>query len=126
MNIISDIIIDTVLEQLHFNEQGLIPAIAQDANTLEILMMAWQNRDAVRATLREQIGVYYSRSRQALWRKGETSGHTQKLVAFRFDCDKDCVVMLVNQTGSACHTNRRSCFYTQVTPSGTEIIIDNA
>lgn len=123
---ISDTLIDTVIEQLHFNEQGLIPAIAQDANSLEVLMMAWQNADAIRATLREQIGVYYSRSRQSLWRKGETSGHTQKLVAFRFDCDKDCVVMMVEQTGAACHTNRRSCFYTQVTANGIEIILDNA
>ncbi len=123
---ISDTLIETVLGQLRFNEQGLIPAIAQDANTLEVLMMAWQNADAVRATLREHIGVYYSRSRQSLWRKGETSGHTQKLVAFRFDCDKDCVIMLVEQTGTACHTNRRSCFYHEVKDNTIDIILDNA
>ncbi len=123
---IPNTLIDTILEQLHFNEQGLIPAIAQDAHTLEVLMMAWQNSDAIRATLTEQIGVYYSRSRQSLWRKGETSGHTQKLIAFRFDCDKDCIIMLVEQTGKACHTNRRSCFYHQVTHNGIEIIYDNA
>lgn len=123
---ISDTLIETVLGQLRFNEQGLIPAIAQDAGTLEVLMMAWQNADAVRATLTEGIGIYYSRSRQSLWRKGETSGHTQKLVAFRFDCDKDCVIMLVEQTGVACHTNRRSCFYHEVKNNTIDIIIDNA
>jgi phosphoribosyl-AMP cyclohydrolase len=123
---ISDTLIDTVLGQLRFNEQGLIPAIAQDVGTLEVLMMAWQNADAVRATLTEGIGVYYSRSRQSLWRKGETSGHTQKLIAFRFDCDKDCVIMLVEQTGAACHTNRRSCFYHEVKHNTIDIILDNA
>lgn len=124
MTTISDDVIDSVLEQLHFNEQGLIPAIAQDAESMEILMMAWQNKDAIRATLKEQMGVYYSRSRQSLWRKGDTSGHIQKLVAFRFDCDKDCVMMLVKQTGCACHTNRRTCFYHQVTDTGIDIIVD--
>ena len=87
--------------------------------------MAWQNKDAIRATLKEQVGVYYSRSRQTLWRKGDTSGHHQKLISFRFDCDKDCVVMLVQQTGYACHTNRRSCFYHEVKPNSIDIIIDS-
>lgn len=99
---------------LKYNEAGLIPAIAQDAETGDVLMMAWMNLDAVRQTLQTGRVTYWSRSRQAFWIKGESSGNVQELVDFRLDCDRDCVLVTVNQTGPACHTNRRSCFYTAV------------
>ena len=101
-------------ETLKYDEHGLIPAIAQDAASGEVLMMAWMNADAVRQTIDTGRVTYWSRSRQAFWIKGETSGHVQELVDFRVDCDRDCLLVLVNQTGPACHTNRRSCFYTAV------------
>ncbi|GGO52341.1 phosphoribosyl-AMP cyclohydrolase [Roseovarius pacificus] len=97
---------------LKFDERGLIPAIAQDAQSGEVLMMAWMNAEAVTRTLETGRVTYWSRSRQAFWIKGETSGHVQDLVDFRVDCDRDCLLLQVNQTGPACHTNRRSCFYT--------------
>lgn len=100
--------------QLKFDDKGLIPAIAQDDDTGEVLMMAWMNREAVEKTLETGRVTYWSRSRQAFWIKGETSGHVQELVDFRFDCDKDCLLVRIHQTGAACHTNRRSCFYTAV------------
>ncbi|WP_149775133.1 phosphoribosyl-AMP cyclohydrolase [Ruegeria intermedia] len=99
---------------LKFNEAGLIPAIAQQHDTGEVLMMAWMNAEAVRKTLDTGRVTYWSRSRQAFWIKGESSGHVQKLVDLRVDCDRDCLLVLVDQTGPACHTNRRSCFYTAV------------
>ena len=99
---------------LSYNAAGLIPAIAQDETTGEILMMAWMNQDAVRQTLDSGRVTYWSRSRQAFWVKGESSGNTQTLVDFRIDCDRDCLLVLVRQIGPACHTNRRSCFYTAV------------
>ena len=99
---------------LKYNEAGLIPAIAQDAETGDVLMMAWMNQDAVRQTLETGRVTYWSRSRQAFWIKGESSGNVQELVDFRLDCDRDCLLVTVNQTGPACHTNRRSCFYTAV------------
>ncbi|MGD9863212.1 MAG: phosphoribosyl-AMP cyclohydrolase [Pseudodonghicola sp.] len=99
---------------LIYNEAGLIPAIAQDADTGEVLMMAWMNAEAVARTLETGRVTYWSRSRQGFWVKGESSGHVQQLVDFRVDCDRDCLLVLVNQTGPACHTNRRSCFYTAV------------
>ena len=102
------------LSTLTYNAAGLIPAIAQDATSGEVLMMAWMNADAVVRTLETRRVTYWSRSRQAFWIKGETSGHMQELVDFRVDCDRDCVVVLINQTGQACHTNRRSCFYTAI------------
>jgi phosphoribosyl-AMP cyclohydrolase len=98
--------------KLAYNEAGLIPAIAQQHDTGEVLMLAWMNEDAVAETLATGFVCYYSRSRQALWRKGETSGQVQKLVEMRFDCDGDALLVLVDQTGVACHTGRRSCFYT--------------
>ncbi len=101
-------------ETLKYDNNGLIPAIAQDAETGEILMMAWMNREAVERTLESGKVTYWSRSRQSFWVKGETSGHLQELVDLRVDCDRDCILVLVNQTGPACHTNRRSCFYTAV------------
>ena len=97
-----------------FNTDGLIAAVAQDVETGEVLMLAWMNETALRATIETRRGTYWSRSRQELWIKGETSGHVQELVDFRVDCDRDCLLVVVNQTGPACHTNRRSCFYTAV------------
>ncbi len=100
--------------QLKFDNNGLIPAIAQDNETGEVLMMAWMNAESIQKTLETRRVTYWSRSRQSFWIKGETSGHTQELVDFRFDCDKDCILVMINQVGPACHTNRRSCFYTAV------------
>ena len=99
---------------LSYNAAGLIQAIAQDEASGEILMMAWMNQDAVRQTLDSGRVTYWSRSRQAFWVKGESSGNTQTLVDFRIDCDRDCLLVVVRQIGPACHTNRRSCFYTAV------------
>lgn len=99
---------------LTFNDAGLIPAIAQDAQSGEVLMLAWMNEASIAQTLETRRVTYWSRSRQAFWIKGETSGHVQELVDFRYDCDQDCLLVLVNQTGPACHTGRRSCFYTAV------------
>lgn len=99
---------------LRYNEAGLIPCIAQDHQSGEVLMMAWMNAESVARTLETRKVTYWSRSRQSFWVKGESSGHHQKLIDFRFDCDQDCILALVEQTGAACHTNRRSCFYTSV------------
>ena len=99
---------------LSYNDAGLIPAIAQDATSREVLMLAWMNADSIAQTLETGRVTYWSRSRQAFWIKGETSGNTQELVDFRFDCDQDCLLVLVNQTGPACHTGRRDCFYRAV------------
>ncbi|MCK8484068.1 phosphoribosyl-AMP cyclohydrolase [Aliiroseovarius sp. S2029] len=99
---------------LRYDGNGLIPAIAQDAATGDVLMMAWMNEEAVTRTLETRRVTYWSRSRQAFWVKGETSGHVQELVDFRVDCDRDCLLVTVHQTGPACHTNRRSCFFTAV------------
>ena len=96
---------------IRYNEDGLVPAIAQQHNTGEVLMMAWMNRIAVEETLRTGRVTYWSRSRQALWRKGETSGQVQRLIDMRVDCDADTLLLLVDQTGVACHTGRRSCFF---------------
>lgn len=99
---------------LTYNDAGLIPAIAQDEASGEVLMMAWMNAEAIEKTLETRRVTYWSRSRQSFWIKGETSGHMQELVDFRVDCDRDCLLVLVRQTGAACHTNRRTCFYTAV------------
>lgn len=99
---------------LRYNDNGLIPAIAQDADTGEVLMMAWMNAEAVTRTLATGKVTYWSRSRQEFWVKGATSGHTQALVDFRVDCDRDCLLLRIQQVGPACHTGRRSCFYTAV------------
>ena len=109
-------------QSLRFDAQGLIPAIAQDEATGEVLMMAWMNAEAVRQTLETGRVTYWSRSRQSFWIKGETSGHTQALVEMRVDCDRDCLLLLVRQVGPACHTNRRSCFYTALR-DGAEVIL---
>ncbi|ANT59237.1 phosphoribosyl-AMP cyclohydrolase [Salipiger sp. CCB-MM3] len=97
---------------LVYDANGLIPCIAQQEGTGEVLMMAWMNADAVARTLATGRVTYWSRSRQSFWVKGESSGHVQKLVELRVDCDRDCLLAVVDQTGPACHTNRRSCFYT--------------
>jgi phosphoribosyl-AMP cyclohydrolase len=102
----------TSLPTIQYDAQGLVPAIAQQHDTGEVLMVAWMNADAVAETLATGRVCYWSRSRQALWRKGETSGQTQRLVDFRIDCDGDTLLLLVDQEGVACHTGRRSCFYT--------------
>jgi len=99
-------------QTLRYDEKGLIPAIAQDATLGDVLMMAWMNAEAVTRTLETGRVTYWSRSRQAYWVKGESSGHVQELIEMRIDCDRDCLLVLVRQTGPACHTNRRSCFYT--------------
>ncbi len=105
---------------LDYNSDGLIPVIAQDSKTNEVLMMAWMNSDAVARTLETGKMTYWSRSRQQYWVKGETSGHTQALEALRVDCDRDCLLAIVRQVGPACHTNRVSCFYTGV-ETGNEV-----
>jgi len=103
-----------LLKTLTYNEDGLIPAIAQQHDTGEVLMLAWMNAASIEETLQTGQVCYYSRSRQTLWRKGETSGQVQKLIDFRIDCDSDSLLLLVDQTGVACHTGRRSCFYTAI------------
>ena len=107
---------------LVYNDSGLIPAIAQDEDSGEVLMMAWMNAEAVARTLESRRATYWSRSRQRFWVKGETSGHIQEVVDMRIDCDRDCLLLRVRQTGSACHTNRRSCFFTAVR-DGAEVEI---
>lgn len=99
---------------LKYDANGLIPCIAQEAATGEILMFAWMNAESVAQTLKSGRVTYWSRSRQAFWVKGESSGHTQRLIELRIDCDRDCLLALVAQEGPACHTNRRSCFYTAI------------
>jgi phosphoribosyl-AMP cyclohydrolase len=103
--------IEIALTEIRFGQDGLVPAIAQQYDTGEILMLAWMNRDAVRASLGEGRACYWSRSRARLWRKGETSGQVQLLRELRLDCDGDTVLLLVDQQGVACHTGRRSCFF---------------
>jgi phosphoribosyl-AMP cyclohydrolase len=121
---ISESAIAEALDAIGFGDDGLVPAIAQQHDTGEVLMMAWMNRDAVAETLRTGRVCYYSRSRQALWRKGESSGQVQALVDFRFDCDNDTVLVMVDQTGVACHTGRRSCFFHAVRGNRVEIIAE--
>ena len=99
---------------LRYDDRGLLPAIAQDDATGEVLMLAWMNAEAVARTLATGRITYWSRSRASFWVKGETSGHVQALVEMRLDCDRDCLLLRVRQTGPACHTGRRSCFYTAV------------
>jgi phosphoribosyl-AMP cyclohydrolase len=100
------------LDEIHWDAQGLVPAIAQDYRSGRILMMAWMNREALQLSAEEQRAVYWSRSRGKLWRKGEESGHVQKLHELRLDCDADVIVLQVEQVGGiACHTGRESCFY---------------
>jgi phosphoribosyl-AMP cyclohydrolase len=101
------------LDDIAWNEQGLVPAIAQDSVTKDILMVAWMNREALAETVETQRGVYFSRSRSKLWRKGEESGHIQYVKEIRIDCDNDVILLFIDQEGVACHTGRRSCFYSR-------------
>jgi phosphoribosyl-AMP cyclohydrolase len=107
------------LNEVKWDEQGLVPAIAQDAATGEVLMFAWMNREALEKTAQLGEAVYWSRSRRKLWHKGEESGHTQKVVEIRTDCDSDVVLLKIEQTGGiACHTGRRSCFFNKLETNG--------
>jgi phosphoribosyl-AMP cyclohydrolase len=107
---------------LTYDANGLIPVIAQDHVSGEILMFAWMNAEAVTRTLQTGAVTYWSRSRRAFWIKGETSGHGQALVEMRIDCDRDCLLVRVNQSGPACHTGRPSCFYTAIR-DGAEVVL---
>ena len=103
---------ETWLDEIRFNDEGLIPAIAQDASSGRVLMLAWMNRESLKLTAEKKQAVYWSRSRQKLWHKGEESGHTQTVLEMRFDCDEDVILLKVEQKGGiACHTGRESCFY---------------
>ena len=103
----------SLLNHIVFNQAGLVPAIAQDAKSGRVLMMAWMNAEAVEQTLATGFAHYYSRSRQTQWKKGESSGHVQQVLDIYLDCDGDTLLLKIEQTGSACHTNRQSCFYRQ-------------
>ena len=103
---------NSLIDRINWNSQGLIPAIAQDAETKKVLMLAWMNADALAASLDRGEAIYWSRSRQRLWHKGESSGHTQQIIDMRLDCDADTLLLLVEQKGGiACHTGRESCLY---------------
>jgi len=106
--------INNVINEIKFDDKGLVPAIAQDINTGKVLMLAYMNKEAVEKTLNEKIAHYYSRSRQELWKKGETSGNIQKIKGFYYDCDKDTILIKVEQVGVACHTGNYSCFFNEV------------
>lgn len=116
--------IENALTAIRFGPDGLVPAIAQQYDTGEILMVAWMNREAVRTSLDEHRACYWSRSRAKLWRKGETSGQVQLLHELRLDCDGDTVLLLVDQQGVACHTGRRSCFFRAWRDGGWTIIAE--
>ena len=116
--------IDSAIKIINFNSDGLVPAIAQQHDTGEVLMMAWMNRESITETLKNGVVCYYSRSRKKLWRKGEVSGHTQSLKDFRIDCDGDTILLLVQQIGVACHTGRPNCFFNSVVTDGIKVITD--
>jgi phosphoribosyl-AMP cyclohydrolase len=103
-----------VVKRIKFDASGLVTAVAQDAKSGEVLMVAWMNREALEKTLITGDVTYWSRSRNSLWRKGETSGHTQKLKEFYIDCDGDTILLKVDQTGPACHTGEKTCFFTKI------------
>ena len=102
------------LDKIKFDEKGLVPAIVQDAHTLQVLTLAYMNRESLEITIREERTCFWSRSRQELWRKGETSGNTQKVTALIADCDYDAIVVLVDKKGPACHTGAESCFHNEI------------
>jgi phosphoribosyl-AMP cyclohydrolase len=116
--------VNDVVRLLLFNADGLVPAITQQYDTGKILMMAWMNEDAVRETLYTGQACYWSRSRSQIWRKGETSGQTQKLLDFRWDCDADTILLQVDQTGVACHTGRSNCFYNAIRDNEISVIAE--
>ena len=111
------------LDAVKFNDQGLVPAIAQDRASGAVLMLAWMNRTSIEQTLASGSVTYFSRSRQSLWQKGETSGNTQRLLSMQFDCDGDAILMQVDQTGPACHTERANCFYLDV--QGRQVVVNS-
>ena len=111
------------LDAVKFNDQGLVPAIAQDRASGTVLMLAWVNRTSIEQTLASGSVTYFSRSRQSLWQKGETSGNTQRLLSMQFDCDGDAILMQVDQTGPACHTERANCFYLDV--QGRQVVVNS-
>jgi len=112
-----------ILDELKFDENGLIPAIIQDAENNEVLMLGYMNKEAVQRTLETGRVCFWSRSRQKFWVKGETSGHTQTVRAVRFDCDGDALLIKVEQKGGACHTGYRSCFFREISPDGKSVSV---
>lgn len=115
--------LDDFIARLAFNEQGLIPVITQDESSLQVLMLAWMTEESIRQTLATGNMTYWSRSRQSLWIKGETSGHFQRVRSMYFDCDGDAILCKVTQTGAACHTLRDHCFYFEVQPEQAAVVI---
>jgi len=115
--------LDEVIENLSFDDNQLVPVITQDANSKDVLMFAWMNKESLRRTLATRRMTYWSRSRQDFWVKGETSGHTQELVSMAFDCDGDAILCMVDQSGAACHTGRPDCFYLKVDIEGNRVLI---
>lgn len=111
------------LDALKYNADGLVPAIAQDAKSGAVLMLAWMNRESIEATLTSGRVTYFSRSRNELWRKGDTSGHIQTLKQMNIDCDGDTLLLQVDQTGAACHTHRKNCFYLEVDQSSQSVVV---
>ena len=120
----SSLALPEVIEQLAFNEQGLIPVITQDAETKTMLMFAWMNKEALQKTLATKRMTYWSRSRQELWVKGETSGHVQRVTSMSFDCDGDAILCQVEQQGAPCHTGRESCFYLNVEADNQQVVVN--
>ncbi|MCE3255198.1 MAG: phosphoribosyl-AMP cyclohydrolase [Rickettsiaceae bacterium] len=112
---------ENLFETIKFDEKGLIPAIAQDFETGQVLMMAWMNEEAIRQTIKTNFAHYFSRSRNKLWKKGEVSGHTQIVKEILIDCDGDCLILKVAQNGVACHTGTRSCFFRSLTEDGKNL-----
>lgn len=115
-----------IIKNVKFDDKGLVPCIAQDRRSGEILMLAYVNEESLKLTLETGYAVYYSRSRQKLWKKGESSGNLQKIVDVRLDCDGDTLLFLVEQTGSACHTGEQNCFYRRIKADGVEDIKDKS
>jgi len=113
------------LDALKYNASGLVPAIAQDAKSGAVLMLAWMNRESIEATLTSGRVTYFSRSRNELWRKGDTSGHIQTLKQMNIDCDGDTLLLQVDQMGAACHTHRKNCFYLEVDQSSQSVFVSN-
>ncbi|MGL6107981.1 bifunctional phosphoribosyl-AMP cyclohydrolase/phosphoribosyl-ATP diphosphatase HisIE [Romboutsia sp.] len=116
--------IEELLEDIKFDEKGLVPAVVQDIKTKDVVMMAYMNKESIRKTLKDKVACYYSRSRSELWIKGETSGNIQNLKGFYYDCDKDSILLLVEQVGVACHTGEYSCFRNAVIPYDNHDIIN--
>lgn len=120
----SSLALQEVIDNLPWNAQGLINAVAQQYDSGELLMVAWMNKEALLETVTSKRACYWSRSRQCLWRKGETSGHTQEVKSIFLDCDGDAVLLKVDQKGAACHTGRKSCFYNQIIDDRVVVVND--